>query len=383
MHLALLTPEWYPDDSGGGIATYCRILATQAARLGHQITVLAGTISPGRSLEALFPNLRVVPVPVAGLPASAVAERFSDAWRQLVARGPRPDRVEAAEFGGVAALLSDTDPAPPLCTRLHTPLSLLLECNSGERIYPDDTDRCLLEARQVRASTLLTSPSAWLAGEAVRLWCLAEAPLVIPNPIGLDLPCGGSRGPRAPGPPRVLFFGRLEHRKGVLTLAEAAHRWLARGANAQITLVGTDTKWRGRPMSSLLQEALGPYARPPACRFLPAQHGSALEALIDAADLVVLPSLYENFPYACLESMARAKPVLATTGSGFEEIIDDGRTGFLIPPADPQLLAAALAERTADSHLLQALGARAQQAVTRFASDKIVPRLLAAYTDGA
>lgn len=74
--------------------------------------------------------------------------------------------------------------------------------------------------------------------------------------------------PRRPGPPRVLYFGRLEHRKGVLTLAEAAHRWLASGATAHIAFIGGDTKWQGRSMRSRLVEVLGPYAGAPTCRFL-------------------------------------------------------------------------------------------------------------------
>lgn len=221
VHLALVTPEWYRDEPVGGIATYCRILAMHAIRLGYRVTVLAATNAAAKRAESAVASLRVVPIDVGGAGAVAVAERFARTWRELLARGNRPDVVEAAEYCGIAALLGTVAGAPPLVTRLHTPLALLLERHCGGHIYPDDHDRCALEREQVRASQRVTSPTRWLAGEATRLWALSDMPVVVPNPAEVR-PLRRTKQPaRTSRLAKVLFAGRIEHRKGVFVLAQA------------------------------------------------------------------------------------------------------------------------------------------------------------------
>lgn len=376
MHLGLLTAEWHPQDAGG-IATYCRTLAGYAARSGQRVTVVAADAGGQPDAGSHLPGVQVVTVAVAGLGPVAVAARVRDALGRLIEAGRGPDIVESAEFGGVAALISDLPSAPPLATRLHTPLALILERNEGERVYRNDSERCRLEERQVRTSTLLTSPSTWLAVEAQRLWRLPVAPLVSPNPV--ELVCPEPVSTKRSGPIRVLYLGRLEYRKGVLILAHAARRWLAGGASAELIIAGGDTKWRGTAMSQRVREALEPFADPPTCVLLGKLGPADVESEIQASDIVVLPSLYENFAYACLEAMVRGKPVLATRGSGFDEIIQHERTGFLVPPGDVDALADALAAYTADRDRLAEVGRRALAAVNSFAPECAAARLCETY----
>jgi glycosyltransferase involved in cell wall biosynthesis len=116
------------------------------------------------------------------------------------------------------------------------------------------------------------------------------------------------------------------------------------------------------------------------CRFIPRLSPRVLQRLIGAADLVVLPSLYENFSYVCLEAMAQAKPVLATRGTGFDEILTDERTGFLVAPGDAAELADALSRLAPDAQRLTAVGQNARRSLVRFDANRIVARLCAAYT---
>src|SRR5581483_2960293 len=60
--------------------------------------------------------------------------------------------------------------------------------------------------------------------------------------------------------------------------------------------------------------------------------------LVRHARLVVLPSLYENMSNAALEAMALERPVVGTRGTAFEELIEDGVSGFLAPPGDAAAL---------------------------------------------
>lgn len=378
MHLGLMTPEWYADEPGGGIGTYCRVLAPAAAAMGHPVTVYAATVHTGR-VSTRRGGVRVVPVftpPRSG--ARAVAEAFRAAWHRTVA-ADRPDVIEAADFGGVAALVAGSPGLPPVTTRLHLPLAILLE-RGGERIYPDDADRQELERRQVAGSTLLTSPTNWLAGEAQRLWGLPAVPVTVPNPIAPDWLAGAVPARiRTRGPARVLYAGRLEHRKGVLTLAEAVARCLTARVPARFTFAGRDTTWRGQSVRDTMARRLSDVPDPAGYRFLPALRWPALRREIDRSDLVVVPSRYENFPYAALEALCRGRPVLATDGTGTAELMAGDESGWLVPPDDPEALSTALTACVTAPADLAAAGDRARRAVTRYLPDRVVPALLHRY----
>ena len=60
--------------------------------------------------------------------------------------------------------------------------------------------------------------------------------------------------------------------------------------------------------------------------------------------MFVLPSVSEGFPLVALEAMASARPIVVTRSGGPQEIVDDGQTGFLMPPADPNALAEKICE---------------------------------------
>jgi colanic acid/amylovoran biosynthesis glycosyltransferase len=71
----------------------------------------------------------------------------------------------------------------------------------------------------------------------------------------------------------------------------------------------------------------------------------------------------DGIPVAILEAMARGVPVVTTAVGGISELITDGQTGLLVPPTDPDAMAAALARLAADPVLAQALGEQGQTLV--------------------
>lgn len=79
-------------------------------------------------------------------------------------------------------------------------------------------------------------------------------------------------------------------------------------------------------------------------------------ALIGSADMLVLPSRAEPFGLVILEAMALGKPVIATAAGGPLEIVEDGVTGLLTRPGDPDALAAAIADLLTDPARRRAMG---------------------------
>lgn len=93
--------------------------------------------------------------------------------------------------------------------------------------------------------------------------------------------------------------------------------------------------------------------------------GARLDALeiVGASDILCHPTLYEGFPLAPAEAMALAVPVVATGVSGVLELIEDGRTGVLVPPQDPVALGRALIELIADPERRRLLGREGQESI--------------------
>jgi len=100
--------------------------------------------------------------------------------------------------------------------------------------------------------------------------------------------------------------------------------------------------------------------------------------LLEMADIFVLPSLYEGFGLAAAEAMWLGRPVIASEVPGIAEVIESGVTGVLVPPADAEALAAAIASLWEDEARRETLGQAAQQ-VARERFD--VSRMTRAYED--
>lgn len=177
----------------------------------------------------------------------------------------------------------------------------------------------------------------------------------------------------------VLYFGRFQLHKGFHTLARALPRFLHQFPDAHVALVGRD-------METSVASSMAAFARAQCNGFgdrllimenLP---HSRLYPVIAGARLVVLPSLIDNLPNACLEAMGLGKVVIGTEGTSFEEMITDGANGFLVPPDNPEALADKIIAAWTDERL-GVMSAAAKDQVREFAPEKTIPALLSYYSE--
>jgi glycosyltransferase involved in cell wall biosynthesis len=102
-------------------------------------------------------------------------------------------------------------------------------------------------------------------------------------------------------------------------------------------------------------------------------HRSDIEHVFAALDVFVLPSRSEGMSNTILEAMASSVPVVATHVGGADELVEHGRTGLLVPPADSNALAEALAALIADSRLRgQMAGAARMKAENEFSLSRML-----------
>lgn len=104
--------------------------------------------------------------------------------------------------------------------------------------------------------------------------------------------------------------------------------------------------------------------------------------LLAAADLVVLPSLFEGLPVSVLEAMAAERPVIATAIGGTDEAITTEVTGLLVPPQDPSALASAIRRLLDDPELARRLAAAGRAQVERsFSADATAREVMRIYDE--
>ena len=157
----------------------------------------------------------------------------------------------------------------------------------------------------------------------------------------------------APGATMLLAVGRLVEQKGHdVLLAALATRPLA---EATLVLVG-----RGELETSLRASAA---AMPGRVVFAGVR--TDVPALMAAADLFVMPSRWEGFGLVAAEAMTAGRAVVASRVSALPEVVEHGVTGLLVPPDDPDALAAAIASLLADPAKRDAFGAAGRDRVER------------------
>jgi glycosyltransferase involved in cell wall biosynthesis len=102
-------------------------------------------------------------------------------------------------------------------------------------------------------------------------------------------------------------------------------------------------------------------------------HREDVRDLLSVYDIFVLPSLSEGMPLALLEAMAAGVPAVATRVGGVSEVIENGKTGLLVPPGDSRALADGIATLLENPALATELGEAARQvAVSRFSLERMV-----------
>ena len=162
-----------------------------------------------------------------------------------------------------------------------------------------------------------------------------------------------------PAAEAVVYIGRMDVKKGLLELVEAAAALRPQRHNLHIYMVGAGPD-RLAIESTIQAQGAGGYIHAlPSCAF------DEVAQWMAAADLVTLPSYMEGCPNAVLEALACGRPVVATNVGGIPEILSD-RCGRLVPPRDSAALAEALAavlDASWEAEAIAAQGARSWETV--------------------
>lgn len=350
LSIAIVSRE-YPPFFGGGIGTYARwivpALAAQGVRV-HVITQAYDRTCPRVTTEGLVTTHRLpIGMGYGGWPNAAA--RFSMHAGRLVASLARTNRIQVAEYAeceaaSIGSLLLDRD-RPPTIVQLHTPSEQLFVLRSHTSQTLDVPHRYYFELERLgmHLADEILAPSQFIADWAHEQYGFERPPSVIPY----------ATGPLPPPPPpadesggRIIFFaGRIEPRKGVESLIIAANELMRTDPSVRLRLAGADTSGApdGGSMRAYLQSMIGDQART-RIQFLGRLNANEIRTEYTNASICAIPSLWENFPNTCIESMSHARPVLVSDQGGMREMIGESVAGRTFIAGDPIDLQRVLAE---------------------------------------
>jgi glycosyltransferase involved in cell wall biosynthesis len=138
----------------------------------------------------------------------------------------------------------------------------------------------------------------------------------------------------------VALTGQVAEVKGIWDFVEAARLLASRGSETLFVVLGDDLKHAGQ-MRRAMEARVDAFGLRDRFKFLGFLPGAP--RLVSAFDIVAVPSLVEPLGNATLEAMAAGRPVVGSRVGGIPEMIVDGETGVLVPPASPLALADAIA----------------------------------------
>lgn len=344
--VAIVTPELQGYGASGGIGTAFLELGLALHEAGHSVEVLLLAEGEDRR-EGTATDLPVRQIPPGG---SNLHDLSKELAREL-AQG-NFDIVHVADWLGLSRSFLNVwpvDARPQLICGMHG-------CTAWVReVKPPPTDPSELDSEaDVMAGEFMAMATAdWLVSPSLYLaaWLKSKHPEVIrgdrPAFVQLNVPseCLPPAKEEPEQPRSLIFFGRLEKRKGIDTFLEVVGR--LRNTPEFVHLVGSDVFESG---GSRAEQAL----RELSAMGIKAEHHGNLnrnesQALVRRlGGVIVIPSWIENSPYAVQEFLGCGLRVVCTAVGGIPELVDDfhGRLAELTPGSLAECLDEALAAGT-------------------------------------
>jgi glycosyltransferase involved in cell wall biosynthesis len=395
MRLAFVTPEFVTEPYfSGGLANYLGRITPALVRAGHEVHVFTTADRFGTTDHDGVTVHRVVPLwdrrmlldKIDRLVPRSLYNPYQElkaawshlrAWRRQQSR-TRFDLVQVANVSGVG-LFFRRRVKPPVVVRMS---SYRPEWDTLAGIVPDRGVRARwkMEEWSVRKRRFVFAPTRYVAAQVEKAYGIPKID-VIESPYFEEVVEKDAALYRSHAADKtyLLFFGRMTQMKGVHILAQALPRVLNRFPNLHAVLIGADaTAPGGGSMREYVRGHVGPHAN--RVQLLDPLRHTQLYPFVENAAFVVLPSLVDNMPNTLLEAMGHRRVVIGTTGSCFEQLIEDGRSGFLVQPGDPEALARVIERaHTLSGFERERMGGFARARVDELHPDKVVPRLIEYY----
>jgi phosphatidyl-myo-inositol alpha-mannosyltransferase len=351
----------YDWEAPGGVQVHVRQLAAELRTRGHRTTIFAPGSRPSEDAGVRIVG-RPVRVPYRGTVAPI---SFSPgAWRRIrsAMRSFDPDLIHAHEpLTPSTSMLAVLAAEAPVVATFHASLDRSRLMKLAGPVLRQVSGR-------IDAAVAVSDAAASFVRRVVRV------PLeIVPN--GVDVRAFSDPGRPVeglPAGPKILWVNRLDPQKGFEIMLRAFEQIASEVGEVHLLVAGD-----GR--DRVLLRSLPGDLRSRILRLGTVAH-EALPRYHAAADVFVSPATgQESFGIVLVEAMAAGVPVVASDIEGYREVVRDGVDGLLVPPNDPNALAAAVRRVLSEPELAAALKAAGRSRAQAFSWQAVAPRLEAVY----
>lgn len=375
MKILYISSEYPPQTGFGGIATYTRYMAEALASMGHQVHVLCRSID--KEIHSVQDGVNIHRVrcgayplpegslwyPLRKLSYKTILQSLNRlAWARTVykeyirlSEENAFDIIEYPECGAEGYYLTFKRNLP-LVVRLHTPWTIVRQLNQIKEHPLDCWLQKYLERFSITHAKAVTSPGSALAAMLKKEWHIKDA-VVFPNPLPANRFISGKTDSQ------WIYTGRLEYRKGVHLLVKAYQIVCKTHNPPRLLLVGRGfgDMPDGKPYKQYIKDLISEFGLEERIRIIEGVDQSEIPGFLQTSTVAFFPSLWENYPYSCLEAMAAKTAVCGSNCGGFPEIIEDGKNGVLFNCNDYYSLAEKMKWFLENKGATQDLANQAQQ----------------------
>ncbi len=360
----------YPPLIVGGLGRHVGALSAELAAADHEVCVVSrggAGLRDGTHEGVHVHRAAVDPIDLNFTTESLLA--WSQAFEHALVRAAlplvrrwRPDVIHAHDWLVTQSAVTIARFAEqPIVATIHA-----TEAGRHRGWLPDPLNRVVhsVERWLVHEATRVITCSSFMHDEVARMFDVPASHLdVVPNGLDADAwlaphtACDAARARFAGDGPLIVFAGRLVHEKGVQTLLEALPRLRREFRGARLVVAGAgpldeELRTTARALGDAVQWA----------GFVPA---GGLAALLGAADVVVVPSLYEPSGLVALEAAAAGAPLAVADTGGLRDVVEHGITGLRFAPGDARALGDAVSRLLHDRSAARRMAEHAQRAVRR------------------
>lgn len=386
LNVCLISYEYPPQIGGEAVYTYG--LAVALREIGDEVTVITAThdrsmnISDDGGLKIIrLPTSQVIPKMFSfNKAAKKILETFESEKVDII--------HNTSDYNGI--VISSKQKKTPVIATIHHPYAQerrIYRANTNNREYVKYVLQRKINYLEFNSKILckradkLIAVSNYTARSVIEEYGIQPTKIsVIPNAVDInifnpDIDGTEFRKKLNIGSEKViLFVGRLDFQKGIEYLISAFSKIILDFPEVKLIVVGDG------PLKNHVRAVISKYNLSGSIFLLGRVDVKDLPDIYAACDLFVVPSLMEGFGIVYLEAMACGKACIGTNIGGVEDVIADGRTGLLVPPADPKSIYLAIKSLLSDEDTLMRFGKEGRKRVLEnFTWEKVAAQTLDVY----
>ncbi len=403
----LLICSEYPPAAGGGIGTYTSHMARLLVEHGevvhvigqscpeapnrieyccddrlivHRLPFLRASSSFGPKMNPALQSQTAKKLFGAGLIPQSFSWQACALAEQLIAT-EKIDTIEGQEFEAPLHFLQyrrscrcrpSLADSPPICIHFHSPSEFVVKWNELDLNLPYFAAMKRLEDFTIRFADGYLCPSNFLARQMVDHYGIAGDEItVIPYPLGDTRLIARPQSVWQNG--SILFVGRLERRKGIIEWLKAAVAVAGQWPDVHFEFVGDNVLGTADQCAAEVVRRLIPKVFADRFHFRGALPRQEIARFMAKARIGVVPSRWENFPYAAIEQMSSGLPLIVSPRGGMGEMVVDGDSGWIAPEMSSAGLAAALIQALSTSPArLANMGEKAANRIRAVCDDQAI-----------